>query len=69
MTTQSTADILRTAALDHAEEMGCASFVVQIPNTTPSLFVFFGDGPSCAGLLRMQGFITEPTSANDGGSA
>ena len=69
MSTQTTADIVRAAALEHADEMGCAAFAIQMPNTTPPLFVFFGDGPSCASLLRMKGFIAEPTAANDAAQA
>jgi len=69
MSTQTTADIVRAAAMAHADEMGCYSFALQVPGTTPPLFVFFGDGQSCVALLRMKGFITEASPANDGSPA
>lgn len=55
-------DSVIAAALDHADKMGCYSFVLPVPCTTPPLFIAFGDIESCLSLLECH----KDQAANDG---
>ena len=65
MNETTSADVVRLAALHHSDEMGCYSFVLPIPNTTPPLFIAFGDLESCLSLLECH----KESAANDGATS